>query len=197
MKRKRTLREFTAIHGIKTMLSDGTLYNTPGSKGIKSYDALAYDKVSSSPTLNVPVGYNKPAMPATVVARYIVPLAQAMTRPVVPTPASKHVHNTDGLINTKPVDLHDKVKVTRSQVYDGWAYRDDSTRAKRAYLESHSLDNILLPTAANDLCFRCGLTVSCKCDKHANDMPYLQFVEWLRSSNPAWQAANLIEGWCG
>ncbi len=39
---------------------------------------------------------------------------------------------------------------------------------RRRYLEANSLDNILLPTAANDLCPKCGLTVSCKCDKYRN-----------------------------
>lgn len=34
-----------------------------------------------------------------------------------------------------------------------------------AYLEANSIDHILLPTAANDLCFKCGLTVHCQCHK--------------------------------
>ena len=36
---------------------------------------------------------------------------------------------------------------------------------RRAYLEENSMDNVLLPTAANELCFKCGLTINCICHK--------------------------------
>lgn len=36
---------------------------------------------------------------------------------------------------------------------------------RRSWLAANSLDNVLLPTAANHLCFKCGMTVNCRCDK--------------------------------
>lgn len=102
--------------------------------GLRAYDALAYDKVSNSPTL----GKRKES---TLAERreYINPDTHAGATCVQPYNAMAVRH------------------VLAGGVHPAYNYR--------AWLVANSLDNVLLPTAANDLCPRCGLTVSCKCDK--------------------------------
>jgi len=167
-KRKRTLAEFTAKTGIRTMQSDGTLYVEPANKGVNAYDALAYDHVPQGIARPVPVGKQPEKPTFRVIGQHPSTIAECMAAVNRLTPAAKpsRISNKESLLTERPaIDPRAGVKVRRVTAFQGFEYIDKSDAARREYLEANSLDNVLLPTAANDLCPKCGMTVSCKCDK--------------------------------
>lgn len=71
-----------------------------------------------------------------------------------------------------PVDYSAKqVKVSKRLTAEDIrrVYIDHGTHElinRQDWLQANSIDNVLLPTAANYLCPKCGHTVNCKCDTY-------------------------------
>ena len=75
---------------------------------------------------------------------------------------SQRVPNRETLISERKASVPE-VKTRSVQEYNGYVYTPKYNH--REYLEANSLDQLLLPTGANDLCPKCGLITSCQCDK--------------------------------
>ncbi len=115
--------------------SDGSLRRVHSA----SFDALAYDKVSERPSTG--------GLTETLLAeRYSTLEGSGPTKPTSGELVRKYYAES-----FQQTELVRKVDTM---------YRP-STRL--AYLQANSIDNILLPAAADMLCPKCGMTLGCRC----------------------------------